>query len=406
MTATTPHAHALADIDAPTSIDDPRAQLRKSPTTGTAIQSALGQPPPQPPPAPVEGATAKTTKPTTPVTATSKNKIGHSRDLTHQSSARVASVRLDWPMPRSYSGNRYIVKQYTGDRTIIRRVGMSRRQLLLGGGSALAAAAVGLGAVDVFDHSFSRRGPHRVGIVSSPSIHVPNSGALERNGSFQSRYMQGAVGWTVSQPPGPQALQGILFCLHGYHNNHRFAFDSVHVPDAAAYVGLRVAVAGVDGGADSYWHERHDRTDAMAMLLEEFVPMVRNMVGDLPQALMGWSMGGYGALLAAVRARSQFVALAPASPAIWLTPGATAPGAFDNPADFYANDIFNSLAKLSGLAIAVACGTGDPFYATTRDLVKRMDYPHSELFGPGFHDATYWASVAPNQLRAIAPALT
>jgi S-formylglutathione hydrolase FrmB len=141
------------------------------------------------------------------------------------------------------------------------------------------------------------------------------------------------------------------------------------------------------------------------MLLEEFVPMVRTMVGDLPQALMGWSMGGYGAFLAAERARNHFVAVAPASPAIWLTPGATAPGAFDSPADFYANDVLNDLSALSGMVIAVACGTSDPFYATTRDLISHMSYPRTDFFGPGFHDATYWASVAPHQLRAIAPAL-
>jgi S-formylglutathione hydrolase FrmB len=140
------------------------------------------------------------------------------------------------------------------------------------------------------------------------------------------------------------------------------------------------------------------------MLLDEFVPLVRGMVGKLPQALMGWSMGGYGALLAAERARAQFAAVAPASPAIWLTPGATAPGAFDSPADFYANDISDDLGHLRGMTIAVACGTSDPFYTATSALVSRMDYPHSVFFGPGSHDPTYWASVAPDQLRAIAPA--
>ena len=287
---------------------------------------------------------------------------------------------------------------------------MSRRHLLIGGGCSAVAAALGIGAADVFDHPVFERGLYKVGLASSPSIHIPNSGALERNGAFRSRYMHGPVHWTVSHPKGAEPLQGTIFCLHGKGTNNgtnqRFAFDAVHVPDAAAYLGLRVAVAGVDGGADSYWHPRHNGTDALAMLLEEFVPMVRTMVGDLPQALMGWSMGGYGALLAAERARNQFVAVAPASPAIWLTPGATAPGAFDNPADFYANNVFDQLSKLTGMAIAVACGTSDPFYATTRDLVAHMSYPHSDFFGPGFHDATYWASVAPDQLRAIAPSLT
>jgi pimeloyl-ACP methyl ester carboxylesterase len=289
-------------------------------------------------------------------------------------------------------------------------VRISRRHLLIGGGCSAVAAALGIGAADHFDHPQFERGLYKVGLASSPTVRLPNSGAVEASGTFRSRYMNGPVNWTVSRPPGTQPLQGIIFCLHGKGTdngtNQRFAFDAVHVPDAAAQVGLRVAVAGVDGGADSYWHPRQNGTNSLAMLLDEFVPMVRTMVGDLPQVLMGWSMGGYGALLAAERARSQFVAVVPASPALWLTPGATAPGAFDSPADFYGNDVFTGLPALNGMAIAVACGTSDPFYSTTRDLVAHMNYPHTDFFGPGFHDPNYWASVAPDQLRAIAPALT
>ena len=292
----------------------------------------------------------------------------------------------------------------------MRGVGISRRQLLIGGGSTAVVAALGIGAADVFDHSQFERGLHKVGLASSPSIRLPSSGSLEQNGTFFSRYMKRPVNWMLSRPAGAGPLQGTIFCLHGKGTNdgtnQRFAFDAVHVPDAAAYVGLRVAVAGVDGGADSYWHARQSGTNSLAMLLEEFVPTVRSMVGHVPHALMGWSMGGYGALLAAERAHGQFVAVAPASPALWLTPGATAPGAFDSPEDFYANDVFTDLSVLSDMAVAVACGTSDPFYATTRNLVGHMKFPHTDFFGPGFHDATYWARVAPDQLRAIAHALT
>lgn len=212
-----------------------------------------------------------------------------------------------------------------------------------------------------------------------------------------------SVSWTVWRPAGPK-VDGILFCLHGYHSNHRIAFDQIRVPDAATSVGLRVAVAGVDGGSDSYWHKRADGTDALSMLLDEFVPLVDSMIGRVPRAVMGWSMGGYGALLAAERDRAGFVGVAPTSPALWLTPGATAPGAFDGPADFYANDVFTDLPRLSGLAVAVACGTSDPFYSATRHLVAGMAFPHSTFFGPGAHDVAYWRGVAPSQLLALRPA--
>jgi len=283
---------------------------------------------------------------------------------------------------------------------------LSRRRFLIGAGTAVVAAgAAGFGGVDLADHSLFERGLHRIGLASSPDRRFPPSGATEQSGSFNSRYMAGNVGWTVSHPASPARPSGVIFCLHGHDDNHRFPFDQVHLPDVAALVGLHVAVAAVDGGPDSYWHKRANGTDALSMLLLEFVPMVQTMVGHVPQALMGWSMGGYGALLAAERAPSKFVGVAPASPALWVTPGATAPGAFDSPADFYANDVFTGINTLKEMTVAVACGTGDPFYTASCHLVDDMDFPHETFFGPGFHDADYWRSVAPGQLRALGPRL-
>ena len=268
------------------------------------------------------------------------------------------------------------------------------------------AAVAGIGALDVADHSLVERGLHRVGLASSPDHQVPSSGAIEHRGTLQSRFMGSALGWTVSRPPGTGPVRGIVYCLHGYHETHRVAFDDIHVPDVAAAVGLRVAVAAVDGGADSYWHKRVNGTDALSMLLEEFVPLARTMAGNVPAVLMGWSMGGYGALLAAERDPSGFVGVAPASPALWLTPGATAAGAFDSPADFYANDVLNAVSSLRSMTVALACGTGDPFYATARHLDASMQFHHATFFGPGYHDAAYWRSVAPDQLRTLTPALS
>jgi enterochelin esterase-like enzyme len=209
------------------------------------------------------------------------------------------------------------------------------------------------------------------------------------------------MGWTISVPANGQHPQAIVYCLHAKGGNHRMAFDSIRVPQVAANLGIRVEVAAIDGGPDSYWHRRADGSDAMAMLLREFVPLVRARVGHLPQALMGWSMGGFGALLAAERASRHFQAVTVASPALWLTLGATAPGAFDSPADFYANDVFTGIGAIRTMTVAVFCGTEDPFYPATRHLVSLMDFPHIARFGPGVHGPDYWRSVAPAQLRAI-----
>lgn len=227
---------------------------------------------------------------------------------------------------------------------------------------------------------------------------------IETSGRLDSRYTGARMGWTIAVP-GKSRPRAIVYCLHAKGADHRMAFDSIRVPEVALRINLPLAVAAVDGGKDSYWHRRSDGSDALAMLLREFVPLVRARVGSLPEALMGWSTGGYGALLAAERAASRFIAVSPASPALWLTPGATAPGAFDSPADFYANDVFTGVGRLRPLSVAVFCGTADPFYRATRHLVSLMRFRHIARFGPGGHDATYWRNVAPGQVESIGRAL-
>jgi hypothetical protein len=281
---------------------------------------------------------------------------------------------------------------------------LNRRGFLLSAGAVALAAGTAV-AVDLADHPGGRqRLPRQPGLPASRGGPVPISRAVEVSGQLNSRYAAASMGWTISTPGSGQRPRAIVYCLHAKGGDHRMAFDGIGVPDVAASVGLAVAVAAVDGGPDSYWHRRADGSDALAMLLSEFVPLVRARVGPLPQALMGWSMGGYGALLAAERAAGQFRAVTPASPALWLTPGATAPGAFDSPADFYANDVFTGLGELRSMTVAVFCGTGDPFYPATRRLVHRMGYPHQAHFGPGGHDNAYWRGVAAAQLRAIGAA--
>jgi len=51
-------------------------------------------------------------------------------------------------------------------------------------------------------------------------------------------------------------------------------------------------------------------------------------------------------------------------------------------------------------------GTGDPFYPAARKFVDDLHPEPEASFGSGFHDAAYWRSVAPRQLRTINRALT
>ena len=223
----------------------------------------------------------------------------------------------------------------------------------------------------------------------------------ETNGILNSEFMHSNVGWTIAMPQSLKPAELIIFCLHGFDNNHRMAFDDIDVPAVANSIGLNAVVAAVDGGADNYWHKRENGTDAMSMLLYEFMPLVQSKVGKLKQAIIGWSMGGYGALLAAEKKPQNFVAVSPASPALWLLPGETAPGAFDSPQDFYNNDMFTNIDKLNGKIIAIACGLQDPFYNSTKLFTESIAVPHLSIFLNGGHDSTFWNQAAPLQLKYI-----
>ena len=277
---------------------------------------------------------------------------------------------------------------------------ISRRELLVGAGAATAA---GVGAWVELGATRRRSLLHRLGLAGGPDHHVPPSGTRLVSGSITSSFMPGPVGWTLSVPAAP--IAGIVYCLHGKGDDHRFAFDEIHLHDVAGAQGAPLSFAAVDGGRDSYWHRRADGTDPMSMLTQEFVPMVDRRLGVTSRALLGWSMGGYGALLAAETAPGRFRAVAAASPALWLSPAGTAPGAFDGPEDYQRHDVFRGEARLAGLTVRVDCGRGDPFYPADRAFLARLTTPGQGSFGQGYHDASYWRSVAPAQVATITTAL-
>ena len=85
------------------------------------------------------------------------------------------------------------------------------------------------------------------------------------------------------------------------------------------------AVVSVDGGG-SYWHKRASGEDSGAMVLTELLPMLDGQALDTSRvAFLGWSMGGYGALLLGARfGPARTAAICAVSPALWMSYGATA----------------------------------------------------------------------------------
>jgi S-formylglutathione hydrolase FrmB len=175
----------------------------------------------------------------------------------------------------------------------------------------------------------------------------------------------------------------------------------------AASAGLPpFAVVAVDGGG-SYWHRRDTGEDAGAMVLNELLPMLTEQGLDTSRVgFLGWSMGGYGALLLGARlGPARTAAICAVSPALWLSPGAAAPGAFDGPADFVANSVFGLFA-LGAIPLRIDCGYDDPFSAATAEFIAGLPSPPAGGFSPGGHDGGFWSSQLPAEIAWIAPLLT
>jgi enterochelin esterase-like enzyme len=256
---------------------------------------------------------------------------------------------------------------------------------VLGGGALLA----------VEERDRIKRLGHAVGVIDGPDRAIPKGDAAAVYDSFRSAAMDGSVRYGMYTPGGP--VTAAIVCLHGKGGSEHTAFDNMGVHRFVEERQLPIAVASVAGGDDSYWHARRDGTDAGRMLIDEFIPLVRERTGAAKIALLGWSMGGYGSLLAVARHPGLFTSVAVGSPAIWQHAGQTAPGAFDDAADFNRNNLFSLTGTLRTAAIRVDCGNSDPFVPGVRAFLTAVPTATGQ-FRPGYHDDAFWRSVLPDQL--------
>lgn len=200
----------------------------------------------------------------------------------------------------------------------------------------------------------------------------------------------------------------MVIVLHGRGgtNSNAFGRDGLGLEYflAAMQGGVsRFALASVDGGT-TYWHRRSSGDDAGRMVTDEFLPLLARMGFRTDTVgFLGWSMGGYGGLLlAAELGRERVFAVVAESPALWARAADTAPGAFDDAADFDAHNLFTRKAQLAGIPIRIDCGTGDGFYPAAREFAADLPQRPVSQFGPGGHDVGYWRRMAPQQLAFLA----
>jgi S-formylglutathione hydrolase FrmB len=254
------------------------------------------------------------------------------------------------------------------------------------------------------------------GACGDPGPIPPPSASPSRTGTFRSDVLGTEVGYALAVPPGYRLGEAmpVAFMLPGRGGRAAESFASTRFPD---FVAQGVAERGVapfglaalDGGS-SYWHPRASGEDRMAMLVEEFVPMCADRwgLGEGRRAVVGWSMGGYGAILAAELHPGTFDAVAAASPAIYRTYDevrAADGDEFDSAEDLARFDAFARVEALQGIPVRIDCGTADPFYANDKAFADALRPPPAGMFFKGCHDGGSWRVIAPGQVDFLGAAL-
>jgi enterochelin esterase-like enzyme len=288
----------------------------------------------------------------------------------------------------------------------------SRRAFLTG--TALAGLAAGAAAIGVEERLLPGRSwlYAHLGLNGKDGTLPDVKAGPVVSGSFVSQRRLGVrCGWSIGYPPGGQRNLPVLVVLHGKGGNHASAFGNdlglqYYLAQQLAAGKPPFAIASVDGG-DSYWHHRRSGEDAGAMVTDELLPILHDQGLNTSRiGLLGWSMGGYGALLLAGRLGADRVSVCVAeSPALWLQPGDTAPGAFDDPVDYQANTVFGKQSRLDRIAVRLDCGQGDGFLPAAQHYLRGFAHRPAGGFQPGGHTLGYWRRMAPAQLAFVADRL-
>jgi S-formylglutathione hydrolase FrmB len=231
-------------------------------------------------------------------------------------------------------------------------------------------------------------------------------GATVTRYRISSRYVRRSLHQVLVRPAGAAQHPPLLVFLHGRGEGGAESNVNEEFMSALDHQGRRApAVVFPDGGDHSYWHDRRGGRWG-AYLMREVIPeAIRRLHADPGRiAIGGISMGGFGAFDAALHNPGRFCAVGGHSPAIWASAGETAPGAFDDAADFARNDVIAmSRARRPAPRIWLDSGDSDPFIPGDRALAGVLGL--RRRVWPGGHTHAYWASHYRDYARFYASAV-
>ncbi|MDQ6744894.1 MAG: esterase family protein [Actinomycetota bacterium] len=219
---------------------------------------------------------------------------------------------------------------------------------------------------------------------------------------------------SVVPPNSTGRNRPLLVFLHGRGSGGENSNLSSEMFAALARQGREAPdIVFADGGEASYWHDRAGGRWG-SYVLREVIPASLRRLGADPRrvAIGGLSMGGFGALDLARLSPGRFCAVGADSAALWERAADTAPGAFDDAADFARHDLI-ALGRRGNpygrTPLWLDVGTDDPFRAADTALAGELRARGADLrfhVWPGDHSGDYWRAHWGRYLSFYARALS
>jgi S-formylglutathione hydrolase FrmB len=221
------------------------------------------------------------------------------------------------------------------------------------------------------------------------------------------------LGVNVVVPPraGPRGDRWLLVYLHGRGGNEG-TFNEAVLGGLPSLPGKQPVVAFPDGGDHGYWHDRAEGNWG-TYVMKEVIPTVVKRFGINPKrlAIGGISMGGFGAYDIALKNPGRFCAVGGHSPALWFEGAETAPGAFDDLADFERNNVVQTVQEdpdaFGDTRVWHDYGQTDDFLVYDEGFDAAMEAGDADFTThswPGGHEGSYWDAHWPDYQRFYANA--
>jgi pimeloyl-ACP methyl ester carboxylesterase len=224
-------------------------------------------------------------------------------------------------------------------------------------------------------------------------------------------WMKAPVGYALSVPRGrsPREIDRVVYVLPGRGGKAvdtltwlGYAGFAQELIDAGA---APFAILALDSG-ETYYHPRTSGEDRLAIVERDLPALAHQLLAPniTYEAIVGQSMGGYGALLAAERHPERFRAVGVAGPALFQTfaeENHAIGDGFDNARQFANYDVIGHAARLANVPVMVRIGYADPFLANAKAFARRVPHADVAYVERGCHTDGFWRATAHELLAFV-----